>query len=151
MYMNARYSPSDRRTNVQINCIDSVDDIDAGLRAKIADSDTVTHVFFTAYIQDKDTFKDILSRMEIFAAINHDKCGNGGVFNVADGQVVTWAEVWPRLYLHFELVGGGPRPGSTSIHDFVEEHWPAWEELTAEHGIKASLIDEQGWGVIWSS
>ncbi|KAK5692325.1 hypothetical protein LTR17_025375 [Elasticomyces elasticus] len=93
-----------------------------------------------------DTFQDILSRMEIFAAIHHDKCGNGGVFNVADGQVVTWAEVWPKLCSHFGLVGGGPRPGSTSIHDFVEAHRSAWEELAAEHGIKASLIDEQGWG-----
>jgi hypothetical protein len=36
-----------------------------------------------------DTFQDILAQMEIHAALNTDKCGSGGVFNVADGQVVT--------------------------------------------------------------
>ena len=36
-----------------------------------------------------DTFQDILGRMDIYTAVNPDKCGNGGTFNCADGDVVT--------------------------------------------------------------
>lgn len=36
-----------------------------------------------------DTFQDVLGKMDIYTALNHDKCGNGGTFNVADGEVVT--------------------------------------------------------------
>lgn len=36
-----------------------------------------------------DTFQDVLGKMDIYAAVNHEKCGNGGTFNVADGDVVT--------------------------------------------------------------
>jgi len=33
-----------------------------------------------------DTFQDILGRMDIYTAVNPDKCGNGGTFNCADGD-----------------------------------------------------------------
>ena len=36
-----------------------------------------------------DTFQDILGRMDIYTAVNPDKCGDGGTFNCADGDVVT--------------------------------------------------------------
>lgn len=36
-----------------------------------------------------DTFQDVLGRMDIFAAVNRKKCGDGGTFNCADGEVVT--------------------------------------------------------------
>ncbi|KAH6974669.1 hypothetical protein EDB80DRAFT_830835 [Ilyonectria destructans] len=93
-----------------------------------------------------DTFQDILSQMEIFAALHPDKCGDGGVFNVADGQTVTWAQVWPELCEHFGLVGGGPDATSTPILEFVKQHKGVWLELAKKHGLNARLIDEQGWG-----
>ncbi|KAF5013585.1 hypothetical protein FDECE_445 [Fusarium decemcellulare] len=93
-----------------------------------------------------DTFQDILSKMEIYAALNPEKCGDGGVFNVADGKTVTWAEVWPKLCDHFGLVGGGPDAESTPMLEFVKQHKHVWLELTQQHGLNEKLVDEQGWG-----
>ena len=82
-----------------------------------------------------DTFQDILAKMEIFAAVNPELCGDGGVFNVADGQTVTWAQVWPRLCEHFGLVGGGPAGGSVPIEAFVKQHKQAWADLAKEYDL----------------
>jgi hypothetical protein len=46
--------------------------------------------------------------MEIHAALNPDKCGNGAAFNVADGEVTTWSQKWSGLCDYFGLVGEGP-------------------------------------------
>lgn len=92
-----------------------------------------------------DTFQDLLSRMEIYAALNTDKCGNGGVFNIADGKTVTWAQVWPALCSHFGLVGKGPDPSFPPILEFVEKHKHVWRNLAKKHGTSDTVIDEQGW------
>lgn len=73
-----------------------------------------------------DTFQDLLSRLEIFTAVNPDQCGNGGIFNAADGPVITWADIWPRLCEHFGLKDGGPQPDSMPILDFVKKNRWAW-------------------------
>ncbi|KAH7142559.1 hypothetical protein DER46DRAFT_518452 [Fusarium sp. MPI-SDFR-AT-0072] len=93
-----------------------------------------------------DTFQDILSKMEIHAALNPDKCGDGGVFNVADGKTITWAQVWPKLCEHFGLVGGGPDASATPMLDFVKENKQVWADVAKRHELNEKLIDEQGWG-----
>ncbi|KAF2146173.1 uncharacterized protein K452DRAFT_263800 [Aplosporella prunicola CBS 121167] len=93
-----------------------------------------------------DTFQDILSKMEIYAALNPDKCGNGGVFNVGDGKTVSWAQVWPRLCEYFGLVGTGPVKSSKSMQDFVKEHRHAWAASVDKYGVSADVVDKQGWG-----
>ncbi|GME41715.1 sirq protein [Neofusicoccum parvum] len=93
-----------------------------------------------------DTFQDILSKMEIHAALNPEKCGNGGVFNVADGRTVTWAEVWPRLCEHFGLRGEGPVTDSKPMQEFVMEHRDAWSAIAQEQNLDEKVIDQQGWG-----
>ncbi|KAK7230080.1 hypothetical protein V2G26_002250 [Clonostachys chloroleuca] len=93
-----------------------------------------------------DTFQDILSRMEIFAALHPEKCGDGGVFNVADGQTATWAQVWPKLCEHFDLVGGSPDTNATPMLEFIEKNKNVWREVAQRHGLNEKLVDEQGWG-----
>ena len=93
-----------------------------------------------------DTFQDVLSRMEIFAALNPKLCGNGGVFNVADGKTVTWAQVWPKLCEHFGLLGGGPDSSATPMLEFVEKNKNAWLAVARRHGLNEKLAEEQGWG-----
>ncbi|ETS77226.1 hypothetical protein PFICI_11100 [Pestalotiopsis fici W106-1] len=96
-----------------------------------------------------DTFQDLLSRMEIHAALNPDKCGGGGIFNVADGKAVTWQQVWPRLCEHFGLVGTGPDPSSsTPLLEFVDKHKHVWKTIAQRHGLKETLAEEQHWGFI---
>lgn len=93
-----------------------------------------------------DTFQDLLSRLEIFAAAHPDACGGGNVFNAADGVELTWADLWPRLCAHFGLKDGGPQPDSLPIVDFVKQNRGAWREMCAEHGLRERTVDEQGWG-----
>ncbi|PLB54866.1 hypothetical protein P170DRAFT_460875 [Aspergillus steynii IBT 23096] len=91
-----------------------------------------------------DTFQDILSKMEIYAALNRDKCPNGSAFNVADGDVVSWAQVWPGLCSYFGLVGVEPQ-GERKIEDFVRENQGAWNHLAEVHGLKTGSLETYNW------
>ncbi|KAE8420982.1 hypothetical protein BDV36DRAFT_305555 [Aspergillus pseudocaelatus] len=93
-----------------------------------------------------DTFQDILSKMEIFAALNRDKCPNGSSFNSADGETVSWEQVWPGICSYFGLVGTEPRDGQVSMEEFVHQHHGTWDRLTEGHGLKRGLIENQNWG-----
>jgi nucleoside-diphosphate-sugar epimerase len=93
-----------------------------------------------------DTFQDVLAKMEIYAATHIEECGNGGVFNVADGKTVTWAQVWPKLAAHFGLKGEGPQPNTIPMEDFVKDHQEMWKVLVDKYGLKASVVEEQNWG-----
>ncbi|KXH49210.1 hypothetical protein CSIM01_12157 [Colletotrichum simmondsii] len=110
-----------------------------------------------------DTNQDVLSKMEIFAAVvNPEGCGGGRAFNVADGGAVTsWSEVWPRLCERFGLVGVAPPPspdagtgtafGSTSsppppsMKDFIAKHDDAWVALAREHGLDEGAARGYNW------
>ncbi|KAK1716603.1 hypothetical protein BDP67DRAFT_488040 [Colletotrichum lupini] len=117
-----------------------------------------------------DTNQDVLSKMEIFAAVvNPEGCGGGRAFNVADGgAVISWSVVWPRLCERFGLIGVAPPPpppsseaaidaeagtgtasGSTapppSMKDFIAEHDDAWVALAREHGLDEGAAREYNW------
>lgn len=95
-----------------------------------------------------DTFQDILAKMEIYAATNIEKCGNGGVFNVADGRTVTWAQIWPGLCKHFDLNGQSPLPPAHQVpmEVFIRNNIATWKTLVKKHGLKERVVDEQNWG-----
>lgn len=93
-----------------------------------------------------DTFQDLLARMEIFAAVNPEKCGGGGVFNIADqDEAVTWSRVWPGVCHYFGLVGVGPKEGSTPMQEFAEAHLDAWEQVCREQSLDSQAIKAQNW------
>lgn len=106
------------------------------------------------YSTHSDTFQDILSKMEIFAAMNRDRCGNGSVFNVADGDTVTWAGVWPGICEYFGLVGVEPaeakekkeKEEEESMEGFVQGHMKEWQRLVEKHGLKDGVVEKQNWG-----
>lgn len=97
-----------------------------------------------------DTFQDLLSRLEIYVGMNRDKCGNGSVFNAADGQVVTWATVWPGICEYFGLVGVEPEQEKVndkeSMERFVKGHMKEWQDLVEKHGLKKGSVESQNWG-----
>ncbi|CZR64353.1 uncharacterized protein PAC_14251 [Phialocephala subalpina] len=96
-----------------------------------------------------DTSQDILAKMQIFAAVNPQKCGNGQAFNVADGKTVTWAEIWPALCTEFELVGSGPEQGSKAVEDFVRENSISWDGVVARHHLRSGLMEAQNWPFVY--
>jgi hypothetical protein len=60
--------------------------------------------------------------MEIYAALNIDECGNGSAFNIADGEVTTWNQKWPRLCEYFGLVGEGPGEKYWPLDEFAKKN-----------------------------
>lgn len=93
-----------------------------------------------------DTFQDILAKMEIFAALNRDKCQNGSSFNCGDGEPVTWAQVWPGICSYFGLSGVEPDGKQKNIQDFVSENKAIWDRLISTHSLREGLLESQNWG-----
>ncbi|KAH9213679.1 hypothetical protein DL95DRAFT_524340 [Leptodontidium sp. 2 PMI_412] len=91
-----------------------------------------------------DTSQDILARMEIFAATNIDKCGNGEAFNIGDGMV-SWSQVWPGVCEYFELVGTGPMEGSLTMEEFAKQNVRAWEQLARRTGTDPEIFKSYNW------
>lgn len=92
-----------------------------------------------------DTFQDILAKMEIYVSLNRDKCPNGSAFNCADGETVTWAQVWPGICSYFGLKGVEPTEKPTDMEAFVKKHKHQWDGLTKKHGLKPGTVEAQGW------
>ncbi|KAH2198737.1 hypothetical protein KXW59_004175 [Aspergillus fumigatus] len=99
------------------------------------------------YSTHSDTFQDILSQLEIYVALHREKCVNGSSFNAADGQTVSWAQVWPGLCAYFGLVGCEPQTSpQTSMEDFVNGHMDLWKRLAEVHELKSDTVENQNWG-----
>ena len=96
-----------------------------------------------------DTFQDILGKMDIYVAINHDRCGNGGTFNCADGNVVTWSDKWPGICEDFGLEGAPPGPEPYSIEDFVRKHSATWEQMVQKQGLKQGIMEQFSWPFLY--
>ncbi|KAL2009913.1 hypothetical protein VTN00DRAFT_5720 [Thermoascus crustaceus] len=92
-----------------------------------------------------DTFQDILAKMEIYVSLNRDKCPNESVFNITDGEVVSWATVWPGLCAYFGLEGAAPVDNGIPIEEFVTKNKGAWDAMAKRHGLKEGLIEAQNW------
>lgn len=93
-----------------------------------------------------ETFQDILSKMEIHTALNRDQCGNGSVFNIADGEAVSWEMVWPGICSYFGLVGDEPtRNERISMEEFVRKNSKVWDGLVDKHGLKKGVLERQNW------
>ncbi|RAL15863.1 uncharacterized protein BO97DRAFT_421113 [Aspergillus homomorphus CBS 101889] len=94
-----------------------------------------------------DTFQDIPSKMKIFAALNRDRCGHGSSFNAADGEAVSWVQVWPGLCEYFGLVGCEPADGEqkASMQEFVEGHMDTWKALVERYELKKGSVEAQSW------
>ncbi|GKT50067.1 short chain dehydrogenase sol3 [Colletotrichum spaethianum] len=100
------------------------------------------------YTTHSDTFQDILSKLEIHAAVNPTKCGDGRAFNAADGQTISWSQVWPRLCKYFGLKGQGPAPRLAPITDFVTRHEEVWAALASEHGLEKDAVQSFDWSFL---
>lgn len=92
-----------------------------------------------------DTFQDIAAKMEIYAALNPDKCGGGKAFNIANGDVVTWADNWPEICAYFGLEGLGPQGTFEAPEEFVKRNAPTWDKLVQREGLKTGRVETFLW------
>jgi len=74
---------------------------------------------------------ELLARASIWCATT-PACGNQ-VFNVNNGDVFRWRELWPKLASFYGLQSGGPQ--GPRLPEFLAAHAQDWERLTKEHGL----------------
>ena len=77
---------------------------------------------------------ELLARAMIWCS-TRSKCGNQA-FNVNNGDVFAWRELWPRIAAFFELECAGPND-QPPLGEFFAAHMQTWRTLTARHGLKA--------------
>ena len=87
--------------------------------------------------------------MEIYAALNPGKCGNGSAFNIADGEVTTWSQKWPGICEYFGLVGEGPKESYEPLDEFARKNQRVWDRLVEERGLKAGRLEAYGWAFLY--
>jgi nucleoside-diphosphate-sugar epimerase len=61
-------------------------------------------------------------------------------FNVVNGDVFRWRELWPRIAEHFGIVAGGVRP--FRMHDWTRDKRPVWDDIVRRYGLVDSCLDD---------
>jgi hypothetical protein len=90
-----------------------------------------------------------LAKMEIFVSLSPEKCGNGGTFNIADGEIVTWERSWQGLCVCFGLKGTSPGEGEKkTMQEFVEENKWTWAKVVKREGLRKSVFESQNWAFV---
>jgi nucleoside-diphosphate-sugar epimerase len=65
-------------------------------------------------------------------------------YNIANGDLFRWSELWPKIAAYFELEVAPPLPMSLDV--VLADKGPLWTEMAAEHGLKPSYADVSAWG-----
>lgn len=92
-----------------------------------------------------DSSQDIIARMEIFAVLEPEKCGGGRAFNVADGEIVTWADIWGGICAYFGLQGAPPTEDGETTGTFISKHVDRWPSVVKREGLENMDILTHNW------
>jgi nucleoside-diphosphate-sugar epimerase len=65
--------------------------------------------------------------------------GHQGAFNIANGDLFRWRELWPKLAAYFDLEVAPPL--RMSLVDVMADKGPLWSEIAVAHGLSASYAD----------
>ena len=79
------------------------------------------------------TDADLLAEATIWAT------GHTGAFNIANGDLFRWSELWPKLAAYFDLEVAPPLPMSLSV--VMADKEPLWTSMMDRHGLAASYAD----------
>jgi nucleoside-diphosphate-sugar epimerase len=62
-----------------------------------------------------------------------------GPFNIANGDLFRWRELWPKLAAYFGVEAAPPL--RMSLMDVMADKGPLWTAMSAKHGLSASYAD----------
>ena len=74
----------------------------------------------------------LLARATVWAA-TEPRCANQA-FNITNGDIFRWSQLWPALAEFFDVPIGAPLP--MSLTDVMADKEPLWERLKAKHGLR---------------
>ncbi|SFQ51897.1 SDR family oxidoreductase [Amycolatopsis rubida] len=64
-------------------------------------------------------------------------------FNIANGDLFRWRELWPKLAAYFDLEVASPL--QLPLTTVMADKEPLWTEMAAKHGLAASYADVSSW------
>ncbi|HEY3712032.1 MAG TPA: SDR family oxidoreductase [Amycolatopsis sp.] len=64
-------------------------------------------------------------------------------YNIANGDLFRWSELWPKIAAYFGLEAAPPLPMSLDV--VMADKGPLWTKMAAEHGLKPSYADVSAW------
>jgi nucleoside-diphosphate-sugar epimerase len=74
---------------------------------------------------------ELLARASIWCSTTPG-CGNEA-FNINNGDVFRWCDLWPQLADFFGLKAAGPQ--AQRLPEFLGAHAPTWRSVAAKHGL----------------
>lgn len=85
----------------------------------------------------------LLARATVFIATN-PQCGNQA-FNINNGDLFRWSELWPRIAQYFGLDVAPPLPMSLNV--IMADKAKLWEQMVEKHGLAPTpYSDVSAWG-----
>jgi nucleoside-diphosphate-sugar epimerase len=76
----------------------------------------------------------LLARATVWAATD-PRCANQA-FNISNGDLFRWNDMWPRLARYFGLDVAPPLPMSLDV--IMADKAPLWDRMVARHGLQAT-------------
>ena len=95
---------------------------------------------YTSLLEMTDA--SLLAAATVWAATD-PQCANQA-FNIANGDLFRWDEMWPRIADSFGLDVAPPLP--MSLVDVMADKEPVWQALAQRHGLRASYDQVSSWG-----
>ena len=84
----------------------------------------------------------LLARATVWAATD-ERCANQA-FNITNGDLFRWNEMWPKIAASFGLDTAPPLP--MSLDTIMSDKQPLWEKMKARHGLADTLYgDVSSW------
>jgi nucleoside-diphosphate-sugar epimerase len=83
----------------------------------------------------------LLARGSIWAALADDR--QNALYNITNGDLFRWSNVWPRLADYFGVAPGHPMHIDLKL--FMRDKGPLWAELKRKYGLSVNLDEIQNW------
>ena len=65
---------------------------------------------------------------------------NGEIFNITNGDVFRWKQIWPRLARYFGVEPNEPQP--FLLAEYVQDKPALWAEMVCKYGLASHALDE---------
>ncbi|MFI0463917.1 SDR family oxidoreductase [Saccharopolyspora sp. 5N102] len=85
----------------------------------------------------------LLAKATVWAATSER--AENQAFNINNGDLFRWRELWPKIAAHFGLEVADPLP--MSLSDVMADKAGLWQQMVAEHGLEPHAYQEvSSWG-----
>jgi nucleoside-diphosphate-sugar epimerase len=85
----------------------------------------------------------LLARATVWAATD-PRCANQA-FNINNGDLFRWNDLWPKIARHFQMDVAPPQP--LALATVMADKAPLWDALVAKHGLAPNAYrDVASWG-----